>query len=83
MQMYEVSSLMRYGYYKNKESWEQSRLIAFLIAQTHSSKRLKMEDIMKFGWEQEETGETFISKEDIERLSREAEGLEIMFATQQ
>jgi hypothetical protein len=53
MQMYEVRSLLQYSYYRDKESWEQSRLIAYITAQTQSTKRIKPTDIMTFPWEKD------------------------------
>lgn len=75
---------MSHSYYRNKETWEQARLIAYLIAQTHSQKKLKLEDIIKFEWEKHSThSETYISTEDINILSKQAEAFEKMFAGQQ
>lgn len=82
MQTYEIASLMQYSYYRNKDNWEQARLIAYLIAQTHSTKKLKVEDIIKFHWEKETPKDTYISQEDIARLSAQAEAFEQMFAEQ-
>ena len=82
IQIYEISSLMKFSYYRHKENWEQARLISYLIAQTHSSKKLKLEDIIKFSWEKETPKDTYISNEEIARLSREAEELEKLFAQQ-
>lgn len=87
MQMYEVSALMKYSYQKHKEEWEQARLISYLIAQTNSSKKLKMEDIIKFHWEKEhitEKNEMDISQEEIEMLSKKAMEMEkLMFGEEQ
>lgn len=84
IEMYEINSLMAHSYYRYKESWEQSRLISFLIAQTHSTKKLKLEDIIKFEWEKDTTPDAQkITKEDIERLTKEAEALEAIFVNQQ
>lgn len=54
-------------------------MISYLIAQTHSSKKLKLEDIIKFSWEQEDSNnkpkapvET-ITQEDIDFLEQNAE----------
>ena len=83
MQMYEVSALMKYSFYRHKESWEQARLTAFMTAQCNSSKKLKIQDIVKFDWEKDaDVKDTYISKEDIENLSRQAEEYEKMFASQ-
>lgn len=77
IQPYEIKSLMDYGYYKNKEDWEQTRLISYLIAQTNSKKKLKLQDILKFQWEKEiET--THISENEINELSKQAEEIEAL-----
>ena len=82
IQTYEIMALMRNSHYRHKENWEQARLISYLIAQTHSSKKLKVEDIVKFSWEQEDKSATYVSNEDIERLQKQAEELEKLFAQQ-
>ena len=83
MQMYEVSALMQYSYHKHKDEWEQARLVSFLIAQTNSSKKLKMEDIIKFSWEKEqekEKDESSVTKEELEQMMKEADEMrKIMF----
>lgn len=71
MKFYEVNAALRYSHYAYKDSWEQARLIAYFIAQTNSTKRLDIEDVIKFYWEKEEK-HTSISKEEIERLKRQA-----------
>lgn len=67
---------MKYSHYRNKESWEQARLISYLIAQTHSSKKLKVEEIIKFPWEKEENKpieNDQITQDDIDFLEQQAE----------
>ena len=75
MAMYEVKALLDYEYYSHKDDWEQARMIAWMIAQVNSRKKLSTEDITKFYWEKEtqEEHETAITKEDIERLRNKAE----------
>jgi len=74
IEWYEISAALKYQYYAVKDGWEQARLISFLIAQSNSRKRLKMEDILEFPWEKEITKEDQnITKEEIERLKQEAE----------
>ena len=75
MEWYEVRAAMKYQYYAHKDEWESSRLIAYLIAQTNSRKKLSLNDIVKFYWEKDEDEEdiSIINKEDIERLKKEAE----------
>lgn len=51
MKMYEVRAVLEYGYYKDQENWEQTRLTAYVQAQTNSTKKLKPSDIVKFPWE--------------------------------
>lgn len=75
MEWYEINAALEYQHYSFKEDWEQTRLIAFMIAQVNSKKRLKMEDIIKFPWDNElhDSEDTKITKEDIERLNKMAE----------
>ena len=72
MQMYEVKAVLENLQYKNKTSWEQARMIAYVIAQCNSTKKLKPTDIMQFSWDDDTTGETSISNEDIKRLREKA-----------
>jgi hypothetical protein len=71
MEQYEIAPLVSKLYLKNKESWEQARLIGYITAQTQSTKKLKPTDIMKFPWEEVEVN-TKVSNEDRERLIEKA-----------
>ena len=62
-----------------KDSWEQARLISYIIAQTNSKKKLKLTDIISFNWDNEEAPNTSISNEDIDRLSNKAKDFENLF----
>lgn len=73
MEWYEIAAAMKYSYYSAMEQWEIGRLVAYMIAQSNSKRRLTLQDIIKFPWEKEEEGDTAISKEDIERLKANAE----------
>lgn len=75
MEMYEIRALLKYEHYSHKDEWEQARMIAYMIAQTNSKKRLTYQDITKFYWENEEQEEheTSITKQDIERLRQRAQ----------
>lgn len=75
MELYEVKAVMDYECLAYKDSWEQSRLIAYMIAQTNSTKRLKLTDILKFQWEKEDA-DTAISNEDVARLREKAKQYE-------
>lgn len=66
---------MEYEYLSYKDSWEQSRLIAYMIAQTNSTKRLKLTDILEFQWE-DKNADTAISNEDVARLREKAKQYE-------
>lgn len=71
MKWYEINGLMKYEYYKEKEDWEQARLIAYVIAQVNSKKKLKIEDIIPFYWENNQE-KIASSKEEFERLKNKA-----------
>lgn len=74
MQWYEVNAALKYSFYAFKDGWEQSRLISYLIAQTNSRKKLTLEDITKFYWENETIeADTKITKKDIDRLNKMAQ----------
>ena len=74
MEFYEIRPLLKYEHYSHRDDWEQARLIAYMVAQVNSKKKLKFQDITKFYWEeQQEEHDTSISKEDIERLRKKAE----------
>lgn len=66
---------MEYEYYAHKDGWEQARLVAYMIAQTNSTKQLKLTDILKFHWEKDEAI-TSISNEDVARLRDKAKQYE-------
>lgn len=69
--MYELEVLISNIHKKSKENWEQSRMIAYVIAQCNSRKKLKPSDIIKFDWD-EESSDTSISNDDIKRLKEKA-----------
>lgn len=70
---------MDYQYLAYKESWEQARLIAYVVAQTNSRKKLKLQDIVKFEWDNEDgrkkitnASATSMSNEELIRLQDRA-----------
>ena len=76
IEIYEITALMRYSYLKHKDDWEQARLISYLIAQSNSTKKLKLEDIIKFQWDDESErhkDESTVTNDDIEQMMREAD----------
>ena len=59
---------------KERESWEQTRMIAYTTAQVNSTKRLKATDIIRFPWDEKAKGtDTAVSLEDMERLRLKAQ----------
>lgn len=62
---------------QNRNSWEQTRSIMWMIAQVNSTVELEATDIIKFGWDDELVEE--VSKEDIENLKKTAKEYERYF----
>lgn len=76
MQMYELPVLLGNIHKRNKEEWEQTRLLAYITAQVNSTKKLNMGDIIKFSWDNEELErDTSITKDEIARLKAKADSL--------
>ena len=75
MQTYEIETLIENLWMKNKESWEQTRVQAYITAQTQSTKKLDMNDMMSFPWEKkvEKVEDT---PEDIEMMRKEMKEME-------
>ena len=71
--MYEIQAVMDYEYYAHKDSWEQTRLLAYIMAQVNSRKTLKQSDILDFYWEKKEVVDTSNSNSDLERLKKKAQ----------
>jgi len=69
---YEINALMKYNYLNEKESWEQTRLISYLIAQVNSKKHLELADIIKFKWDVENDEKEIVTKEEREELIKKA-----------
>ena len=76
MEFYEIRALLKYEHYSHRDDWEQARMVAYMIAQVNSKRKLTFQDITKFYWEKEaEEHDTSISKEDVERLKKRAESV--------
>lgn len=72
--MYEVSAALEGSEYRNRESWEQTRMICYMTVQANSTKKITPSDILKFHWDCAETEQdTSISSTDVERLKKKAE----------
>ena len=78
MEMYEVNCLLSNLYLVTKDSWEQARLVGYIGAQTHSTKKMSVSDIVSFPWEDTERHDTSMSNADKRRLEQKAKELEKM-----
>lgn len=70
---------------RNRESWEQTRLLGYIIAQVNSTKTLKQSDILRFPWDEEEPKEkkdTSVTDEDAKRLRAMAKEVESQLKVQ-
>ena len=76
MDFIEVESFIDGLNRRNRESWEQTRLIGYIIAQSNSTKTLKQTDILRFPWDEEEKKDTSVTDEEIERLRAKAKIVE-------
>ena len=74
MQPYELTNIFEAIPYVDRTLWEQCRLKIFSTASMFSKNNLSVTDIMRFKWddETEETHETEITQNDIERLKQQA-----------
>ena len=77
MRMYEIGCLMPFLYLATKDAWEQARLVGYIGAQTHSTKKMSITDIVSFPWESASaTHDTSMSNADKKRLEHKAQELE-------
>lgn len=77
MEKYEVRALLDNMHLKVKENWEQTRMLSYIVAQTQSTKKLKMTDIITFPWEEQEKLENQqVTNSDKQRLINMAKILE-------
>lgn len=70
MQAYELENLIKYQYYKDKETWEQTRDIMWVVAQVNSKKKLSSQDIIQFPWDEtERVRRQTVTNEEATRLN--------------
>ncbi len=77
MQLYEIEALIENLWMKNKESWDQTRLIINWCQQ--STKPVNMFEKMTFPWEKEPVHED--TQEEREEIMREMKAMEEMMNT--
>lgn len=81
-ELYEFTNVIEYD---NFISWQQTRLLMYIIAQVNSRKKLKLKDICTLPWEmemEEEEHNIEMSNEDRDRLRKMAEDLTKKLAKQ-
>jgi hypothetical protein len=66
-EFYELDILTEKFNKNNRESWEQTRFISYIIAQTQAyKKKYKLTDILQFTWDKEQKNTPAFTKEEIE-----------------
>ena len=81
MDFIEVESFIDGLNRRNREAWEQTRLLGFIIAQSNSTKTLKQTDILRFPWDEEEKKDTCVTDEEMKRLCVMAKEIESQLNT--
>lgn len=77
-QIWEINDIVENLPYLDRMSWEQTRLLAYIGAQTHSTKKLDITDIIQFKWDEKQQKNIEISNSDIQRLKNKSEMLQKM-----
>lgn len=76
MEIYEMHALMEHRHQRHRESWEQTRMLAFIMANCAGAKLQELKDIFRLPWDDKnddgEKPDTTITREDVERLSATA-----------
>ena len=77
LQDFEVELLYENLKYADRPSWEQTRLISFILAQVNSKKHLEMTEILSFPWDENyEEKNTEMTNEERDRLKERAKAFE-------
>lgn len=73
MQPYELNIILSMLEYTTKQDWEQTRFQSYITAQSQSTKKLSIDDILHFTWEDKKNDDKcYVSKDDIKRLTEKA-----------
>lgn len=75
MPIFEAMEYLAFVEYRNRDTWEQTRMITHITAQVNSKKTLKKTDIAAFPWDIKEESEP-TTEADLKRLKEKAEFLE-------
>lgn len=73
MTRYELNALFDLIHYKDKTSWEQTRMQNYITAQVNSTKKISPQDLMTFPWEEDSEVDDNIDKEDMFEMMRNIE----------
>ncbi len=83
LQNFEVELLYENLKYADRPSWEQTRLLAFILAQVNSKKKLEITEILSFPWERaEDIHDIEMTNEDRDRLREKAKAFEKLLKEQ-
>lgn len=82
MSIAEVESFIDGLNRRNREAWEQTRLLGYIIAQVNSTKTLKQTDILRFPWDEYEKKDTGVTDEEMKRLRAKAKEYESQLKAQ-
>lgn len=74
MQLYELEVILDNLQLRHKQNWEQTRLLAYIQAQSNSTKKINITDVVKFSWDNEKNNTIDImTDEDKDRLRRKSD----------
>lgn len=71
----EAAAYMRGYHLRERDEWERTRQIAYMIAQVNSSKELSPTSIMPFPWDKEKTVE--VDEKEIDRIRSIAQNIKL------
>lgn len=77
----EVESFLNGFNRRHRETWEQTRIIGYIIAQANSTKKLEPSDVLRFPWDEDKAEDTHVSDEEMNRLREKAKLIEQTYKT--
>lgn len=74
----EIEAFLTGFYRRNREAWEQTRVVGYIIAQANSTKKLELTDILRFPWDttEQENRAKSVSDGEMKRLREKAKLIE-------
>lgn len=82
MLLSELSDILDNIQYTDRSLWESQRISNFLNCQMNSKKKLKLTDIYRLPFDENETDEK-LSKDDFEQMQKQSKALEDYINSQQ